>query len=79
VVIAGQVVASDVPRRPPELPCPCGAQGIGRKRMVSVVFKLKCDVMNPCLGQVNDVNDVVVAITGQEGRNASNIVGVPEA
>jgi hypothetical protein len=81
-VIAGQIVADYMPRRPPELRGPRGPPCIGRNRVVRIVLELKCDVMNAHLAQVEDVDHVVIAIARQwrptrsRGRNACGLLDV---
>ena len=79
VMIAGQVVARGVPRGPPELLDPGCAQRVGGHRMIRVTFEFESDVMDPRFRGRDHVDHVVIAIAGQESRDALNVVGVPEA
>jgi hypothetical protein len=79
IVIPGDVVARGVARRAPELLDPGGPKTVRRDCMVCGVLEFEGDVMKPRLRSADHVDHVVVAVTGEKGRDPLDIVRVLEA
>jgi hypothetical protein len=78
-VVAGQIVARRVPGGAPELFDACRAQRVGRDGVVRIPPEFEGDMVDPRFRSLQDVDDVVVPIAGEEGRNPRDVVGETEA
>src|SRR5208337_1966930 len=79
VVVGGHVVARGVPRRAPEKVDAGGAQRIGCAAVLGTFLELVGDVVDPRVRRLHDIDDVVVAIAGEEVRDPRDVVGENEA
>ena len=79
VVVTCQIVTCRVAARTPFRFDPCPTEFIASVRVRGAVLQLKGDVMDSGFRNVDDVDDVVIAIAGKKGRYAFKLVGVPKS
>ena len=79
VVVGRHVVARGVSRGAPEEVDAGGAQRIGGASMLRALPELVGDVMDPRFRRLHNIDDVVVAIAGEEVRDPRDVVGEDEA
>ena len=79
IVVGRYVVARGVPRGAPEKVDACGAQRIGGGPVLGAVLEFVGDMVDPRFRRLYDIDDVVVAIAGEEVRDPRYVVGANEA
>src|SRR5271166_2943031 len=79
VMVGGHVVARRMARGAPEQIDAGRAQGVGGDSVAGSLPELEGDMVDARFRRLNEVDDVVLPIAGEEVCNSCNVVGEPEA